>query len=102
MGSIRRYIFRTTLGAFLVVLASVTTLMWITRALRGFVAMLAVTRVPAALSVPYGALTAALAFGYRGISRGVIIEPPAFVVDAITGFLERMSQRSARLRGQTQ
>ena len=34
MGSIGRYIFRTTLGAFLVVLASVTTLMWITQALR--------------------------------------------------------------------
>src|SRR6202795_3661520 len=34
MGSIGRYIFRTTLGAFLVVLISVTTLMWITQALR--------------------------------------------------------------------
>jgi lipopolysaccharide export system permease protein len=34
MGSIGRYIFRTTLGAFLVVLASVTTLMWMTQALR--------------------------------------------------------------------
>ena len=34
MGSIDRYIFRTTLGAFLVVLISITTLMWITQALR--------------------------------------------------------------------
>ena len=34
MGSIGRYIFRTTLGAFLVVLVSVTMLMWITQALR--------------------------------------------------------------------
>jgi lipopolysaccharide export system permease protein len=34
MGSIGRYIFRTTLGAFLVVLVSVTTLMWLTQALR--------------------------------------------------------------------
>ena len=34
MGSIDRYIFRTTFGAFLVVLISVTTLMWITQALR--------------------------------------------------------------------
>ena len=34
MGSIGRYIFRTTLGAFVVVLASVTTLMWMTQALR--------------------------------------------------------------------
>src|ERR1700693_5339554 len=36
MGSIGRYIFRTTFGAFLVVLVSVTTLMWITQALRDF------------------------------------------------------------------
>jgi lipopolysaccharide export system permease protein len=34
MGSIGRYIFRTTLGAFLVVLVSTTALMWITQALR--------------------------------------------------------------------
>src|SRR3984893_4018825 len=34
MGSIGRYIFRTTFGAFLLVLVSVTTLMWITQALR--------------------------------------------------------------------
>src|SRR5205807_673153 len=34
MGSIGRYMFRTTLGAFLVVLVSVTTLMWMTQALR--------------------------------------------------------------------
>ena len=36
MGSIGRYIFRATLGAFLVVLVSVTALMWITQALRNF------------------------------------------------------------------
>src|SRR5437868_12647012 len=34
MGSIGRYIFRITLGAFLVICVSVTTLMWITQALR--------------------------------------------------------------------
>lgn len=36
MGSIGRYIFRATFGAFLVVLVSVTALMWITQALRNF------------------------------------------------------------------
>jgi len=36
MGSIGRYIFRTTFGAFLVVLVSITTLMWMTQALRDF------------------------------------------------------------------
>jgi lipopolysaccharide export system permease protein len=34
MGSIGRYIFRTTFGAFLVICMSVTALMWITQALR--------------------------------------------------------------------
>src|SRR5476651_2036077 len=34
MGSISRYIFRTTFGAFLIVLVSLTTLIWVTQALR--------------------------------------------------------------------
>jgi lipopolysaccharide export system permease protein len=34
MGSISRYIFRTTFGAFLVVLVSLTLLIWVTQALR--------------------------------------------------------------------
>jgi lipopolysaccharide export system permease protein len=34
MGSIGRNIFRTTFGAFLVVLVGVTALMWLTQALR--------------------------------------------------------------------
>ena len=34
MGSISRYIFRTTLGAFLIVLVSLTTVIWVTQALR--------------------------------------------------------------------
>jgi lipopolysaccharide export system permease protein len=34
MGSIGRYIFRSTLGAFLVVLVSLTSIIWITQALR--------------------------------------------------------------------
>jgi len=34
MGSVNRYIFRTTLGAFLVVLISLTAIIWVTQALR--------------------------------------------------------------------
>ena len=34
MGSIGRYIFRTTFGAFLLVLVSLTALIWVTQALR--------------------------------------------------------------------
>jgi lipopolysaccharide export system permease protein len=67
----------------------------------GFVGMLAGSRLPAALLVPYAALLTALVFGYWGISRGVIIEPPAFIVDTITGFMERMAARSARVGGPT-
>ena len=67
----------------------------------GFVGMLAGTRVPAALVVPYAVLIAALGFGDRGISRGVIIEPPAFIADAITKLTERLAELSARLAGQT-
>ncbi|MBI2716915.1 MAG: LPS export ABC transporter permease LptF [Rhizobiales bacterium] len=36
MGSINRYIFRTTFGAFTVVLVSLTALIWVTQALRDF------------------------------------------------------------------
>jgi hypothetical protein len=63
--------------------------------------MLAGARVPAALAVPYVGLSAALALGYWGISRGVIIEPPAFITDAVTRFVERISAHAARLTGQT-
>ena len=35
MGSIDRYIFRTTLASFVVVLVSLTGVIWITQALRG-------------------------------------------------------------------
>jgi lipopolysaccharide export system permease protein len=36
MGSIGRYIFRTTFGAFLLVLVSLTSIFWVTQALRDF------------------------------------------------------------------
>jgi len=36
MGSISRYIFRTTFGAFMIVLVSLTAVIWVTQALRDF------------------------------------------------------------------
>ena len=66
----------------------------------GFVGLLAGTRVPAALAVPYVAAGAALLFGYWGISRGVIIEPPAFIVDGISRLTERLAARAGHLAGQ--
>ncbi|HEY6259409.1 MAG TPA: LPS export ABC transporter permease LptF [Xanthobacteraceae bacterium] len=66
----------------------------------GFVGLLAGARVPAALVIPYVTLVVAFLFGYWGISRGVIIEPPAFIVDGISRLTQRMSERTARLTGQ--
>ena len=66
----------------------------------GFVGLLAGPRLPAALLVPYIAAIGALLFGYWGISRGVIIEPPAFIVDAITRLTERLAVRGGRAAGQ--
>lgn len=60
----------------------------------GFVGLLGGSREPAVLLVPYIAVAASLAFGYWGISRGIIIEPPAFIVDAITQLTERVAART--------
>lgn len=97
MGSIGHYTFRTALGTFLRVLVSVTALPGITQALRDIgsnhgqsirvLGPLAGAH-PAALLIPYLALTAASGFGHWGISRGLTIEPP--------------SARVANLAGQTQ
>jgi lipopolysaccharide export system permease protein len=66
----------------------------------GFVGTLAGAHAPAALLIPYLALAAAAAFGYWAISRGATIEPPAFIVDAISGAMERVTARIANLAGQ--
>jgi lipopolysaccharide export system permease protein len=67
----------------------------------GFVGTLAGAHTPAALLVPYAALAMAFGFGYWGISRGALLEPPAFVMDAVTRFTERLAARLANLAGQT-
>jgi len=38
--------------------------------------------------------------GYVAISRGVIIEPPAFVANAIAAITERIAQRAGTVTGQ--
>jgi len=38
--------------------------------------------------------------GYFAISRGVIIEPPAFIANAITAISERIAQRTGAMMGQ--
>jgi len=66
----------------------------------GFVGMIAGVHTPIALALPYVALMAAFVLGYIAISRGVIIEPPAFVANAITAVMERVARRTNALMGQ--
>jgi lipopolysaccharide export system permease protein len=66
----------------------------------GFVGMIAGVHTPIALLLPYLALIAAFALGYFAISRGVIIEPPAFIANAVTAFMERLAQRAGAAMGQ--
>src|SRR5713101_2271258 len=67
-----------------------------TSALRGlgFVGMIAGVKTPAALLLPYLGLITTFVLGYVAISRGVIIEPPAFVANAIAAITERIAQRA--------
>src|SRR5262249_12001424 len=67
----------------------------------GFVGMIAGVHAPIALLLPYLGLTAAFVLGYFAISRGVILEPPTFVANAITAVMERIAQRTGTLMGQT-
>jgi lipopolysaccharide export system permease protein len=66
----------------------------------GFVGMIAGVRTPIALLLPYLALSVTFVLGYLAISRGVIIEPPAFVANSITAIMERITQRANALMGQ--
>ena len=66
----------------------------------GFVGMIAGVHTPIALLLPYLALGTAFVLGYFAISRGVIIEPPTLVANAITAVLERLAQRTGALMGQ--
>jgi hypothetical protein len=63
--------------------------------------MIAGVHTPIALLAPYLALSATFVLGYFAISRGVIIEPPAFINNAITAVMERFAQRTSALTGQT-
>lgn len=66
----------------------------------GFVGMLAGVHTPIALVLPYLGLTAAFVLGYLAISRGVIVEPPAFIANAIAAISERLTKRSDSLTRQ--
>jgi lipopolysaccharide export system permease protein len=67
----------------------------------GFVGMIAGVHTPIALLLPYAGIIAAFVLGYLAISRGVIIEPPAFVANLIAAVTERLAQRANAVAGQT-
>jgi lipopolysaccharide export system permease protein len=68
----------------------------------GFVGTVAGSHTPALLLVPYLALFAAFILSFWAISRGVIIEPPAFINNAITAVTERLTRRFAAATGAAQ
>jgi lipopolysaccharide export system permease protein len=68
----------------------------------GFLGLLAGAKSGVALAVPYVALAATVVLGYWGISRGLIIEPPAFVAKAISAVIEGFQRRAAGFTGAAQ
>jgi lipopolysaccharide export system permease protein len=60
----------------------------------GFVGTLAGVQTPIALILPYLGLAAAFVLGHLAITRGLIIEPPAAVANAISAIAERIAQRA--------
>lgn len=61
----------------------------------GFVSTVVGATVPWMLSLQYLALAGALASGIFVIRRGLIIEPPAFIVNSIAALTERIARRFA-------
>jgi hypothetical protein len=57
-------------------------------------------QTPLALALPYIGLATAFVLGHLAIRRGVIIEPPAFVVNAISSISERIAQRASSMMRQ--
>jgi lipopolysaccharide export system permease protein len=89
----------TRQGRTLSLLAAIGAVMGLRAA--GFVGTLAGPHIPAALLIPYATLAAAFVLGYWSISRGLVIEPPAFITDAIAAFVARLAERGARVQGPT-
>jgi lipopolysaccharide export system permease protein len=67
----------------------------------GFVGMSMGVQTPIALAIPYIALTAAFVLGYLAIARGIIIEPPQVVINAISSIAERLAQRANSMMRQS-
>jgi lipopolysaccharide export system permease protein len=58
----------------------------------GFASTVFGVHIPFAIVFQYIALAAAVGFGLWAIGRGIIIEPPAFVTNAVTALTERFAR----------
>jgi lipopolysaccharide export system permease protein len=61
----------------------------------GFASTVFGATIPWALAVQYAAIATAFAFGYLVIRRGIILEPPAFITNAVATLTERIAHRFA-------
>lgn len=61
----------------------------------GFAAIIMGVNIPSMLIIPYLAIAGIFVFGFLVISKGMIIEPPAFMANAISAVTERIAQRMA-------
>jgi lipopolysaccharide export system permease protein len=61
----------------------------------GFASMVFAIYSPLAVSFQYVAVAGACALGLTAISRGMIIEPPAFITNTVARITERLSRRLA-------
>jgi lipopolysaccharide export system permease protein len=91
---------RTTRQSRAMSLVSATLMAAVLRAI-GFVGAVSGARYPALLFAPYLALLLTFALGLWGITRGLIIEPPAFIMNAIEAVTEAFARRFAQAKVQT-
>jgi lipopolysaccharide export system permease protein len=67
----------------------------------GFAAVVFAVQSPVAILIMYGALIGTVGWAVFTISRGAVIEPPAFVSAAITAITERLGRRLAPYMSET-
>jgi lipopolysaccharide export system permease protein len=85
---------RTTRQSRAVSLAGAISVVALLRLL-GFVVIVLSVNYPLAPYVQYAALAAAMVFGLYAIDRGLIIEPPAFMTEALNAIGRRFTRRAA-------
>ncbi|MBV9168480.1 MAG: LptF/LptG family permease, partial [Chloroflexi bacterium] len=61
----------------------------------GFAAVVFAVHTPLAILIMYGSLAGAVAWAVFTITRGAVIEPPAFITAAVTAITERLMRRLA-------